>query len=78
LHATYATRRAIGREAAAVDHVPMLIRGLAATDARTVTANVASPAARLVAKLHKLGERQSRPDRLVDKDAHDRYGLLVS
>jgi hypothetical protein len=38
--------------------------------------NVAGPAALLVAKLHKLGERQGTPGRLVDKDAHDLYRLL--
>lgn len=32
----------------------------------------------LVAKLHKLGERKAAPDRLVDKDAHDVYRLLVA
>jgi hypothetical protein len=31
-----------------------------------------------VAKLHKLGERQETPDRLVDKDAYDVYRLLVA
>jgi len=30
------------------------------------------------AELHKLGERQDRPDRLIDKDAHDIYRLLVA
>jgi Nucleotidyltransferase len=77
-HAKNAARRATGLEAAAVDHLPMVVRGLAPTDARTFTANVASPAALLVAKLHKLGERQSRPDRLLDKDAHDLYRRLVA
>jgi hypothetical protein len=39
---------------------------------------VAGPAALLVAKLHKLGERQNIPGRLLDKDAHDVYRLLVA
>lgn len=39
---------------------------------------VAGSAALLVAKLHKLGERASQPHRLVDKDAHDIYRLLVA
>jgi len=39
----------------------------------------AGPAALLVAKLHKLGERDQRdPTRLIDKDAHDVYRLLVA
>ena len=29
-------------------------------------------------KLHKLSERESQPNRLVDKDAHDIYRLLVA
>ena len=42
-------------------------------------ANVAGPAALLVAKLYKIGERaDSAPGRLVDKDAHDLYRLLVA
>ena len=40
--------------------------------------NVAGPAALFVAKLHKLGERQAAPGRLLDKDAHDVYRLLVA
>ena len=32
----------------------------------------------LIAKLHKLGERRSTPGRLLDKDAHDVYRLLVA
>jgi hypothetical protein len=39
---------------------------------------VASPAALLVAKLHKLGDRQAPRTRLVDKDAHDIYRLLTA
>jgi hypothetical protein len=39
---------------------------------------VAGPAALLVSKLHKLAEREGDSDRLVDKDAHDVYRLLVA
>ncbi len=56
----------------------MIIRGLDSTDSRAYLANVAGPAALLVAKLHKLGDRQLSPDRLVDKDAHDLYRLFVA
>ncbi len=56
----------------------MEIRALSPEDDRVFTANVAGPAALLVAKLHKLGERQVTPSRLVDKDAHDIYRLLVA
>jgi hypothetical protein len=77
-HSLHATRRAIGLEAAAVDHAPMTIAALDPIDRREATINVAGPAALTVAKLHKLGERKDDPDRLVDKDAHDLYRLLVA
>lgn len=77
-HGKQAARRAAGLEAALVDHAPMAIRALDPTDKREVTVAVAGPAALLVAKLHKLGERKDDPGRLVDKDAHDIYRLLVA
>jgi hypothetical protein len=55
----------------------MTVRSLAADDERADTVNVASPAALLVAKLHKLGDRQDDSGRLYDKDAHDIYRLLT-
>jgi len=75
-HSKHATRRAAGLEAAVVDHSPMDIAALDPADPRTITVNVAGPAALLVAKLHKIGERKEQPGRLVDKDAHDIYRLL--
>jgi hypothetical protein len=77
-HSRLATRRAAGLEAAVVDHTRMIVPALAAGDDRTCRVNVATPAALLVAKLHKLGERTASPSRLVDKDAHDIYRLLVA
>lgn len=77
-HDKRALRRAVGLEAAVVDNAVMTIHPLAAADDRVVEARVAAPAALLVAKLHKLGERQETPDRLVDKDAYDVYRLLVA
>ncbi len=56
----------------------MVIAALDPSDSRRIEINVATPAALLVAKLHKLGERQATPGRLVDKDAHDVYRLLVA
>ena len=56
----------------------MAARSLAAADPRVLSARGAGAAALLVAKLHKLGERQDHPTRLVDKDAHDIYRLLVA
>ncbi|MGH3767486.1 MAG: hypothetical protein ACRDTX_20430 [Pseudonocardiaceae bacterium] len=77
-HSKHAARRAAGLEAAVVDHAPMLVTSLDSTDHRTHTANVAGPGALLIAKMHKLGERQANPGRLIDKDAHDLFRLLVT
>lgn len=78
-HDKRAFRRAAGLEAALIDYQPMEIGALTDNDDRVITANVAGPAALLVAKLHKIGERTDHaPDRLVDKDAHDLYRLLIA
>lgn len=77
-HGVRAARRAVGLEAALVDHAPMSITSLSPQDGRRFRAKVAGPAALLVAKLHKVGERQATPGRLIDKDAHDIYRLLVA
>jgi len=66
-------RRALGLEAALVDHSRLTIHALNPDDQRSIQAEVAGAAALLVAKLHKLherveGKRQSRVD---DKDAAD-------
>lgn len=64
-HDKRAARRAVGLEAAVVDHAPMEVPALALDDDRRYTVNVAGPAGLLVAKLHKLGERQDKnPGRL--------------
>lgn len=76
-HGKQVARRAIGLEAALVDYAPMVVKSLA-DDGRSAIVNVAGPAALLVAKLHKLGERTGQPSRLNDKDAHDSYRLLVA
>ncbi len=77
-HSKRAVRRAFGLEAAKVDHAPMDIAALDPADRRAFVIEVAGPAALLVAKLHKLGDRDERdPERLNDKDAHDVYRLLV-
>jgi hypothetical protein len=56
----------------------MTIDSLAPDDARSAEIEVAGPAALLIAKLHKLWERRTTPGRLLDKDAHDVYRLLVA
>jgi hypothetical protein len=77
-HAKNAMRRATGLEAAVIDNEEMQVRSLTPGDQRQVLAKVAGPAALLVAKLHKIYERRDSPDRLVDKDAHDLYRILVA
>lgn len=77
-HSRHATRRTPGLEAAVIDHAPMTITSLDRDDTRAAEIEVAGPAALLVAKLHKLGERRDTPDRLLDKDAHDIYRLHVA
>lgn len=76
-HSKHAARRARGLEAAVVDHTPMRIGTLDQHDPRAWTVRVASPAALLVSKVHKIAERAGTPNRLTDKDAHDIYRLLV-
>lgn len=69
-------RRARGLEAALVDNVPMTIESLDPADDRQIAVTVAGPTALLIAKLHKLYERQGNPTRLDNKDALDVYRLL--
>lgn len=75
-HGNRAARRAIGLEAALVDHAPMRLRALDPADLREIDAEVAGPAAMIVAKMHKIHDRVERPDRLVDKDAADVFRLM--
>lgn len=77
-HSNRTTRRAKGLEAAVVDNFEMEIGSLDGADPRRYGALVAGPAALLVAKLHKIAERVDTPHRLLDKDAHDIYRLLVA
>lgn len=78
-HDNLVARQARGLEGVLVDNDLMEIRALRPSDDRVFRVRVAGPAALLVSKLFKLGERADRaPDRLLDKDAHDVYRLLVS
>jgi hypothetical protein len=69
-------RRAKGLEAALVDNVTMTMTALDPADGRRISVAVAGPTALLIAKLHKLYERQKSPSRLDNKDALDIYRLL--
>ena len=64
------------RSACVVDFDPFEITSLEEGDNRRIVVNVAGPAALLVAKTHKLGERLKTPQRLVAKDAGDVYRLF--
>lgn len=79
-HGNRAARRAVGLEAALVDHSPMLIAALEPTDLRSIAAEVAGPAALFVAKAHKLNDRiaSGKPNRIDDKDAADVVRLMQS
>ncbi len=77
-HGNRAARRILGLEAALVDHSPREIRSLDAADTRSITAEVAGPAALLVAKAHKINDRVGgdRVHRIRDKDASDVVRLM--
>lgn len=77
-HDKRAARRARGLEATVVDNDWMIVGALDETDGRRCEVRVAGLAALVVAKVHKIGERAAgTPTRLVDKDAHDIYRVLV-
>jgi hypothetical protein len=78
VHGNRAARRAVGLEAALVDHSAVTISALEDGDSRCVVAEVAGPAALLVAKAHKVHDRVAagRKDRLDDKDAADVVRLM--
>lgn len=75
-HSRSAARKVLGLEAAVVDNRELDVASLRPGDARSYRVKVAGPAALVVAKLHKLGERRNSPHRLIDKDAHDHYRLV--
>lgn len=78
VHGKRAARRAVGLEAALVDHVPMTITALETDDPRSINAHVAGVAAMFVAKVHKIHDRveSGRTDRLSDKDSSDLFRLM--
>lgn len=64
-HGKRAARRARGIEGALVDNDLRTITALDPGDTRSFEVKVAGPAALLVAKIHKIGERIDQSDRLV-------------
>jgi hypothetical protein len=76
-HDKLVAMRAAGLEAALVDNHRIRLTALNSADRRSFNILVAGPAALLIAKLYKLGERaDSAPDRLLNKDASDVFLLL--
>ena len=75
-HGKSAAQKAKGVEGAVVDFDPLEIVALELTDTRRIIVNVAGPAALLIAKAHKLGERLETPHRLKAKDAGDIYRIV--
>lgn len=75
-HGKNSARKSPGVEATLVDFGPIEITSFEPTDRRAVVVNVAGEAALLVAKLHKLGDRLEKPERLEAKDAGDVYRLF--
>jgi hypothetical protein len=71
-HGKRAARRAVGLEAALVDHSLMRVAALDPADTRPVSVEVAGSAALLVAKAHKLHDRiaSGKAERIDDKDAY--------
>lgn len=67
-----------GLEGALVDHDSRKVGALDDGDGRSFEIRVAGPAALLIAKLHKISDRQTKPSghRLKDKDALDVLRLL--
>ena len=80
VHGNKAAMKVHGLEGALVSHTRRKIATLVADADRSCILKVASPAALLVAKVHKIGERLEDPDvrrkEQLPKDAFDIYRLL--
>jgi hypothetical protein len=78
VHGNRAARRAVGLEAALVDHSAITVSALEEGDSRCLVAEVAGSAALLVAKAHKVHDRvgAGRKERMDDKDAADVVRLM--
>ena len=78
MHGNRAARKAVGLEAALVDHGAITIAALDPGDPRRLTVEVAGLAAMVVAKAHKIHDRveSGRVNRVNDKDAADMYRIM--
>ena len=68
--------RTVGLEPVLVDNDVMAVGSLESGDPRIFEVRVAGPAAMLVAKAHKIAERDRSKRALSDKDATDVYRIL--
>jgi hypothetical protein len=75
-HGSKSARKVAGLEPALLDNSPISVDALEKSDDRAYTIAVAGPAALLIAKLFKIGERAGDSDRLRNKDALDVFRLL--
>lgn len=75
-HGTEVARKAMGLEAAIVDHARVRLSALDPADERAFDVSVAGIAALMVAKLHKIAERKEALERRQDKDGLDVLRLL--
>lgn len=75
-HETGSVLKVPGLEACLVDADIMRVASLEPDDDRAFDLRVAGPAALLIAKMHKIGDRALRPNRTEDKDALDVFRLL--
>ena len=75
-HGDHVARKSRGLEVALVDNAATTIGAFEEDDHRRFEVAVAGPSALVVAKLHKITDRQSIPRRLDDKDSLDVYRLL--
>ena len=82
VHANKAAMKVHGLEGALVSHTRRKIATLVSDADRSCILKVAGPAALLVAKVHKIGERLEDPDvrrqAQLPKDAFDIYRLLLA
>ena len=78
-HANHVARKASGLEASLVDWSEEPISALDPADDRVKRTRIAGPAALVIAKAHKIGDRNAgNPERLKPKDALDLHRLLVA
>jgi len=77
-HGDRTGRRARGLEGALVDYDIQTLRALTTDDPRAFDVRVAGPSALLVAKVHKISDRNQEPQarRVADKDGLDVLRLL--